>query len=265
MAGSQPGSTDGVIAQFSLTGKAALVTGASRGLGRIIALVLAEAGADVVLVARNTERLEQVAEEVRQRGRQAVPIAADLSSMEQLYHAVDAAYTAYPRIDVLISNAGISPSWKLATEITEAEWDAIMTTNVKASFFLCTAIGKRMIQQGGGSIVTLASMAAVVGTPHIGAYGASKAAVLQFTRTLALEWASHHVRVNAIAPGFIDTDMTAGLLRHPYWGQVIRQDTPMGRPGQPQEIAALALYLSSSASSFATGQVFVVDGGITAG
>jgi len=250
---------------FSLAGKAALVTGASRGLGRIITLALVDAGADVALVARDAERLAHVAEEVRARGRRAITIPANLVALDELRRAVYDAYAAYEKIDVLVCNAGISPIWKRSTEVTEDEWDAIMTTNVKASFFMCTSVGQRMAEDGGGSIITLASVASLIGTPRMAAYGASKAAVAQLTKTLALEWADRHVRVNAIAPGYIETDMTAGLLNHPYWGNTIRQATPMGRPGQPQEIAGIAVYLASAASSFATGQVFVVDGGMAAG
>ncbi len=259
-----PGSSS-IFDQFSLAGKTALVTGASRGLGRVITLALADAGADVALVARDAARLAQVAEEVERRGRRAVAIPANLVVMDELRRAVDDAYAAFEKIDVLVCNAGISPIWKRSTEVTEDEWDAIMTTNVKASFFMCTAVGQRMAEQGGGAIITLASVASLIGTPRMAAYGASKAAVAQMTKTLALEWAERHVRVNAIAPGYIETDMTSGLLNHPYWGNAIRQATPMGRPGQPQEIAALAVYLASDASSFATGQVFVVDGGMAAG
>lgn len=260
-----PGSAGNVWQQFSLAGKRALVTGASRGLGRVIALALAQAGADVALVARDAERLDEVADEIRRLGRRAETITADLVSMRELRGAVATAYELMERLDVLVGNAGISPIWKRSTEVTEDEWDAIMTTNVKATFFLCTEVGKRMAEQGGGSIITLASVASVIGTPRMAAYGASKAAVAQFTRTLALEWAGQHVRVNAIAPGYIETDMTSGLLNHPYWGNVIRQATPMGRPGQPREIAGIAVYLASDASSFATGQLFIVDGGMAAG
>jgi 2-deoxy-D-gluconate 3-dehydrogenase len=264
MSDAAPGSSS-VFDQFSLVGKAALITGASRGLGRVITLALADAGADVVLIARDAERLARVAAEVQARGRRAVTIPADLVVMEELRRAVDAVYEAFEKIDVLVCNAGISPIWKRSTEVTEDEWDALMTTNVKASFFMCTTLGQRMAEQGGGSIITLASVASLIGTPRMAAYGASKAAVAQMTRTLALEWADRHVRVNAIAPGYVETDMTSGLLNHPYWGNAIRQSTPMGRPGQPQEIAGIAIYLASDASSFATGQVFVVDGGMAAG
>jgi dehydrogenase/reductase SDR family member 4 len=256
--------TPSVFDLFSLAGRYAMVTGASRGLGRVIALALADAGADVALVARSTEGLAQVAAEVRSRGRQAVTVAADLTKLDELRKAVDQVYEAFGRLDVMVSNAGISPIWKRSTEVTEDEWDAIMTTNVKATFFLCTNVAARMAEQGGGSIITLASVASVVGTPRMAVYGASKAAVGQLTRTFALEWARHHVRVNAIAPGYIATDMTAGVLEHPYFGNAIRQATPMGRPGQPHEIAGIALYLASDASSYATGQLFLVDGGIAA-
>lgn len=256
--------TPSVFDQFSLAGRHALVTGASRGLGRVIALALADAGADVALVARSADQLAQVAEEVRTRGRQAVTFTADLTKLDELGQAVDQVYEAFGKVDVLVSNAGISPIWKRSTEVTEDEWDAIMTTNVKATFFLCTNVAARMAEQGGGSIITLASVASVVGTPRMAVYGASKAAVAQLTRTFALEWARHHIRVNAIAPGYIATDMTAGVLEHPYFGNAIRQATPLGRPGQPDEIAGIALYLASDASSFATGQLFLIDGGIAA-
>ncbi|HEX6121980.1 MAG TPA: SDR family NAD(P)-dependent oxidoreductase [Ktedonobacterales bacterium] len=254
-----------VLRQLSLAGKRALVSGASRGLGRTIALALAEAGADVGLIARDLGRLEAVAGEIRALGRRAVPIRADLSVMSELRQAVEAAYAAFGQLDILVCNAGISPVFKRSVEVTEEEWDAILATNLKATFFLCAAVGKRMSEAGGGSIITLASVASVVGTPRMAAYGASKAAVAQLTRTLALEWAGQHVRVNAIAPGYIETDLTAGLLSHPYWGAQIRDATPLGRVGQPREIAGIAVYLASAASSFATGQLFLVDGGATAG
>jgi NAD(P)-dependent dehydrogenase (short-subunit alcohol dehydrogenase family) len=259
-----PAKPPSVFEQFSLAGRYAMVTGASRGIGRVIALALADAGADLALVARSADRLERVAEEVRARGRQAITVTADLVQMNDLTRAIEQVYAAFGRVDVLVSNAGISPIWKRSTEVTEDEWDAIFATNVKANFFLCTNVAARMVDQGGGSIITLASVASVVGTPRMAVYGASKAAVAQLTRTFALEWARHHIRVNAIAPGYIETDMTSGVLEHPYFGNAIRQATPLGRPGKPEELAGIAVYLASDASSYATGQLFLVDGGIAA-
>lgn len=264
MAEEKPAKSPGILDRFSLAGRVALVTGASRGLGRVIALALAEAGVDLALVARSIEKLESVAQEVQAIGRRAVVYAADLAKLDELKRMVEQVYADFGKVDVLVSNAGISPIWKRSNEVTEDEWDAIMTTNVKATFFLCTDVGARMAEQGGGSIITLASVAAVVGTPRMAVYGASKAAVAQLTRTLALEWANRHVRVNAIAPGYMSTDMTSGVLDHPFWGEKIRQATPMGRPGNPEEIAGIAVYLASDASSYATGQLFLVDGGIAA-
>ncbi|MEO7001425.1 MAG: SDR family NAD(P)-dependent oxidoreductase [Ktedonobacterales bacterium] len=257
--------TNAAFAPFSLVGRRALVTGASRGIGRGIALTLAGAGADVALVARTADALEAVAAQIRGLGRVAIPIVADLATLAGVQRAVAVTYNAFERLDVCVSNAGISPAWKRAPDLDEDEWDAIMALNVKATYFLCTAVGQRMADQGGGAIVTLASVASVIGVPRMAAYGASKAAVAQITRTLALEWAERHVRVNAIAPGYIETDMTTGLLHHPYWGEVIRRSIPLGRAGQPGEIAPLALYLASDAASYVTGQLFVVDGGLAAG
>lgn len=250
---------------LSLSGKVALITGASRGIGRAAALTLAGAGADVALVARTRRDLDAVAEEVRARGRRAEVFPADLTSLSELYQAVEDTYTAFSQVDVLVSNAGISPIWKRATETAPDEWDAIMNTNARASFFMCAEVGKRMAEQGSGSIVTMASIASVRGTARMAAYGASKAAIAAFTRTLALEFAPHGIRVNAVAPGYVVTDMTAGLLAHPYWGEIIRREIPQGEPGKPEDVSSLVLYLASPASRYVTGQLFVVDGGYTAG
>lgn len=249
--------------QITLAGKAALVTGASRGLGAAIARAYAADGADVALCARDTARLESVAADIRALGRQAAIVPADLSDLGAGPGVVARAAAALGRLDVVVNNAGISPVSKPALEMNAEEWTQILAVNVTAPFLIAQAAAQHMIAAGtGGSLIFMSSNSALIAAPRLAAYSSAKAALAQLTRTLAAEWARHRIRVNAIAPGYFATDMTAGLLASPRLSEGIRHATPLGRIGDPEELTGIALYLASDAASFTTGQVIVVDGGL---
>ena len=254
-----------ILDEFRLDGDVAIVTGAGRGLGRGIALGLAEAGADLVLAGRTPETLKSTAAEIEKLGRRALGVPADVAKMEDLDRLVQTARDEFGKINILVNNAGAThraPS----EAYPESEWDRVMDVNVKAVFFLCQKVGAVMIEQGtGGRIINMASLISVIGMPHIPAYAASKAGVNLLTRLLAVEWAPHHIRVNAIGPGYFKTDMTAGLEDHPDRGPKIRSRIPLKRWGDPADLKGAAVFLASKASSYVTGQTIYVDGGWLAG
>lgn len=257
-----------VLNAFRLDGKVALVTGASRGLGRAMALGLAGAGADVALAARERGTLQPVAGEIeRELGRQALPVPLDVADLEAIPAAVDAVLARFGRIDILINNAGMNIR-KPTLDYTPEEWDTVLDTNLKGTFFLTQQVGRLMIAEGGGKILNVGSMTAFLGVPTVPAYTASKAALQQLTRMLAVEWAEHNIQVNAIAPGWISTDLTAPLKSNPdlepRYRWVISR-TPAGRFGEPEELAGAAVFLCSPAAGFITGQVLAIDGGLLAG
>jgi NAD(P)-dependent dehydrogenase (short-subunit alcohol dehydrogenase family) len=257
-----------VLNQFRLDGKVAMVTGASRGLGRAMALGLAGAGADVALAGRERGTLAPVAEEIeRDLGRQALVVPLDVGDLEALPAAVEAVAARFGRIDILVNNAGTNIR-KATLDYTPEEWDAVLDTNLKGAFFLAQQVGRTMIAAGGGKILNISSMTAFLGVPTVPAYTASKAALQQLTRMLAVEWAEHNIQVNAIAPGWISTDLTAPLKSQPdlepRYRWVISR-TPAGRFGEPHELVGTAVFLCSPAADFITGQVLAVDGGILAG
>jgi len=243
---------------FDLSGRIALVTGANTGIGRAIAVALAGAGADVALAGRS--RADETADEVRALGRGAVLIEADLSTTAPVQDVVDQSIAALGGLDILVNNAGIIRRAD-AVDFSEADWDAVVDTNLKSLFFLCQAAGRHMIAKGAGKIVNIASLLSFQGGIRVPSYTAAKSGVAGLTRALANEWAGKGVNVNAIAPGYIATNNTAALQADETRNRQILERIPAGRWGDPKDIAGAAVFLASSASDYVNGHVLAVDGG----
>jgi 3-oxoacyl-[acyl-carrier protein] reductase len=245
---------------MSLANKVALVTGSGRGIGRAIALKLAEAGASVVVNdIGDAAPVEAVVKEIKAMGGQALPVLADVSSAAEVERLVAEATSAYGRIDILVNNAGIARD-QLLLRMTEEEWDRVLAVDLK-SVFLCTrAVLKYMVKERRGRIISIASVVGMVGNAGQANYAAAKAGIIGFTRTVAKEVASRGITVNAIAPGFIDTEMTQGLKAE--WKEELKKRIPLGRLGSPQDVAEAVAFLASDAAGYITGQVLVIDGGM---
>ena len=253
-----------IIEQFRLVNKIALVTGASRGLGKAIALGLADAGADMVLASRNLTALKAVEGEIIHLGRNALALQVDVSQAASVHRMVAQATEAFGSIDILVNAAGITirhPS----EAYPEEDWEKVLDVNLKGTFLCCQAVAKGMIDQGGGKIINIASLASVIGIPTVPAYTASKGGVVQLTKTLAIDWAKYHINVNAIGPGYFHTEMTVPLEKDPVRSSRIMARIPMGRWGMPEELQGIAVFLASDASAYMTGQTVYVDGGWLAG
>ena len=248
---------------IDMTGKVALVTGSSRGIGKSIAEHLARAGARVVISSRKAEACEVVAEQLRADGHEAMAVPCNISYKEQLQHLVDATLQQWGRIDALVCNAATNPVFGPLRDMTDAAFDKIMGTNVRSTFWLCNMVLPQMAERGDGAVVLLSSIAALRGNPAIGVYGISKAAEAQLARNLAVEWGEHNIRVNAIAPGLVRTDFARALWENPELLQATEAKTPLKRIGEPEDIGGLALFLASPMARFITGQVIVADGGVT--
>lgn len=254
---------DDLWGKFRLDGKACIVTGASRGLGRAIALALAEAGANVAAVARSEKAIEETAEAIKDREREALAIPCDVHDIRSVNAMVERVVSEFGQVDVVVNNAG-GGDLKPIIEMTEDEWVRTVDLNVNAMFRICKAVGPHMIKRRQGKIINMSSMYGLVGEKNVAAYCASKGAIIQLTRALALEWAEHNINVNALAPGYIYTERTSRVFDNPELGETFTKRVPLGRIGQPEELGPLVVYLASKASDFMTGSVIVIDGGQTA-
>lgn len=248
---------------FSLTDKIAIVTGASRGIGRDLALGLAKYGADVIVTGRTVSELEETASEIRRLGRRSLVVPMDLTRPAEIRAGVEMAQEAFGRIDILVNNAGINIP-KPALEITEQDWRQVLECNLTGLFFCCQAVGRIMVRQREGKIINISSQSGSVAIQLRAAYCASKAGVNLLTKVLALEWGSYNIRVNAVAPTFIETPMTKRTLEDKVFKEKILSKILLGRVGQTKDVLGAVIYLASSASDLVTGHVLLVDGGWTA-
>lgn len=251
-----------VLDELQLSGRVALVTGASRGIGEGLALACAEAGADVALVARSAEGLERVAERVRALGRKALVVPADVADLEAIPAIVQKVVDGLGRLDILANVAGVTRRMPVL-DAKPSDWDYVVNTNLRAAYFMCQAAGRVMTAQRHGKIINIASMTSFRGFSDLSLYGISKAGVVLLTKVLAVEWAPCNVQVNAIAPGWIDTPMTRGMT--PERRRWVEDHLPQGRFGCTRDLAGICVYLASPASDYTTGQVFPVDAGFLAG
>ena len=252
---------------FDLTGKVAIITGSSRGIGRAIAEAMAEQGAKVVISSRKAEACQEVADSINARHGEgtAIVVAASISSKEALQNLVDETRRQLGRIDVLVCNAASNPYYGPMGGITDDQFRKILDNNVIANHWLIQMVAPEMIERKAGSIIIVSSIGGLKGSPVIGAYNISKAADFQLARNLAQEFGPHQVRVNCIAPGLIRTDFARALWENPDTLKTVTAHTPMQRIGEPHEIAGAAVFLAADASTFMTGQAIVVDGGSTIG
>ena len=254
----------GSLPSFRLDGQTALVTGAARGLGRAIALALAEAGADIALGLRDVRQDSGIAAEIEALGRKALPLQMDTSNLAQVRRAIEAVPAQWGRLDILVNNTGVAPT-NLALDVTEQDFDRTLNINLKGTFFACQAAAMVMKQQGGGRIVNMGSQAGFVALPTESVYCMTKAGIAHLTKCLAVEWGQYNINVNAVAPTFIHTPGTQPALSSPeFYAETVKNVAALHRIGQPPEVAGAVVFLVSAAASLITGHTMLIDGGWTA-
>ena len=250
---------------FDLTGKVAVVTGSTKGIGKAIARGLAEHGAKVVISSRKADAVEAVTAELKADGLEAIGITCNISDMDQIKRLTGETREAWGQIDILVGNAAVNPYYGSALDIPESAFDKIMDVNIKSNLWLCREVIPEMQARKDGAIMIVSSIGGTRGNPVIGAYCISKAADMQMVRNLAIEFGKDNIRVNCIAPGLVKTDFARALYEDPEVAARKTAGTPLRRLGEPEDLAGIAVYLASRAGSWTTGQTFCIDGGVTVG
>jgi gluconate 5-dehydrogenase len=247
-----------------LSGRVAIITGASRGLGQYFGRALARAGADLVITSRNVESLGDFKAEIEALGRRALPLELDVRDYDSIQRMAEAAYAHYGKLDILVNNAGCNVR-KPAVDVTWGEWNLVLDTNLRGTFFVAQAVAKKMIPQRYGRIINIGSVTAVFGYAGMAPYCASRGGVKQLTMSLADDWGPHGITVNCLAPGWFKTAQNAALYENKEWVEYITDRIPLKRPGEPTDLDGAIVFLASEESRYLTGQTLLVDGGISTG